>query len=166
MKLPIALFLTLAPAALLGADAATSPAAVPVKQNKANYELATRWTPAKVDKLLFDTSVTPHWLDAGDRFWYTWENNKGRRFYMVDPVKKIKSQVFDPVRVAALITAQTGIPYDSQHLPFRTIKFVNSDGSIQFDLSVAKNATIPGEKVTPDEDDPQQRRGGGAAAQN
>jgi dipeptidyl aminopeptidase/acylaminoacyl peptidase len=166
MKLPIALFLSFAPAALLAADANSSPTpAAPVKQTKANYELATRWTPAKVDKMLFDTAVTPHWLDNGDRFWYAWENTKGRRFYMVDPVKKTKSQVFDPVHVAALLTEQTGIPYDSQHLPFRTIKFVKNDGTIQFDLSVSKDAKIPGEKVaTPDEDDPQQRRGGGAAA--
>jgi dipeptidyl-peptidase 4 len=162
MKLLLAAIWAFAPVGLLAADNATSPAGtVAVKQTKANYELATRWTPAKVDKLLFDTAVTPHWLETGDHFWYTWENSKGRRFYMVDPVKKTKSQVFDPVRVAALLTAQTGIPYDSQHLPFRTIKFVNKDGSIQFDLSVAKEAKIPGEKVTPDEDDPQQRRGGG-----
>jgi dipeptidyl aminopeptidase/acylaminoacyl peptidase len=167
MKLTIALILAFAPVALLAADANTSPnaAAAPVKQTKANYELATRWTPAKVDKLLFDTAVTPHWLDAGDRFWYTWENTKGRRFYMVDPVKKTKSPVFDPVDLAALLTAQTGIPYDSQHLPFRTIKFVKNDGTIQFDLSVAKDAKIPGEKITPDEEeDPQQRRGGANAA--
>jgi dipeptidyl-peptidase 4 len=171
MKLPNALFCTFAPYVLLAADVVTTPTvpsaagAIAIKQTKANYELATRWTPAKVDKLLFETAVTPHWLESGDRFWYTWENSKGRRFYMVDPAKKTKSQVFDPTRLAATITAQTGIPYDSQHLPFRTIKFVKSDGTIQFDLSVAKDAKIPGEKVTPGEDDPQQRRGGGAQAQ-
>jgi dipeptidyl aminopeptidase/acylaminoacyl peptidase len=166
MKHLLPILCVLAPLSLLAADApTTSAASAPVKQTKANYELATRWTPAKVDKLLFTTSVTPHWLDAGDRFWYEWESNKGRRFYMVDPAKKTKSQVFDPVKIAALLTQQTGIPYDSQHLPFRTIKFVNKDGSIQFDLSVAKEAKIPGEKVTtPDEEDPQQRRGGANAA--
>ena len=45
---------------------------------KANYELAARWTPAKVGKMLFDTAVTPHWLETGDRFWYSFETNSGR----------------------------------------------------------------------------------------
>ena len=67
MKHLIAAFWAFAPLGLMAADNATSPAGtVPVKQTKANYELATRWTPAKVDKLLFDTAVTPHWLDTGD----------------------------------------------------------------------------------------------------
>jgi dipeptidyl aminopeptidase/acylaminoacyl peptidase len=160
MKFSAALLLACAPAALFAADAPSAPA---VKQTKANYELATRWTPAKVDKVLFDTAVTPHWLDSGDKFWYSWENAKGRRFYMVDPVKKTKAQVFDPVKLAAELTSRTGIPYDSQHLPFRTLKFVKNDGTIQFDLSVSKDARIPGEVSTPESDDPQQRRGGGAA---
>jgi dipeptidyl aminopeptidase/acylaminoacyl peptidase len=166
MKFKTFLPIAFAPFILAAADSPTiATGTAPVKQTKANYELATRWTPAKVDKILFDTAVTPHWLEAGDKFWYTWENGKGRRFYMVDPVKKSKTQVFDPVRLAAVLTSQTGIPYDSQHLPFRTIKFVKKDASIQFDLSVAKEAKIPGEKAaTPDEEDPQQRRGTAAAA--
>ena len=136
-------------------------AAEPVQ--KANYELATRWTPAKVGKLVFDTAVTPHWLDTGDRFWYTWENSKGRRFYMVDPVKKTKTQVFDATRLAAQLTEKTGVPFESQHLPIRTIKYVKGDGCIQFDLDVPKDAAIPGEKKAP-MDEPQQRRGGAAGA--
>jgi hypothetical protein len=40
---------------------------------KANYELAAKWTAAKVGKLVFDTAVTPHWLETGDRFWYTYQ---------------------------------------------------------------------------------------------
>ena len=72
-----------------------------VKHNKANYELASQWTPQKVGKLVFDLAVTPHWLDSGDRFWYAFENSKGRRFYLVDPVKKTKTYVFDPVKLAS-----------------------------------------------------------------
>src|SRR5579871_3418716 len=68
---------------------------------KANYELAAQWTRQKVGKLVFDTSVTPRWLDSGDRFWYSFENTKGRKFWMVDPVKKSKTPVFDPVKMAS-----------------------------------------------------------------
>ncbi len=141
---------------------------------RANYELAARWTSSKVAKRVFDVAVTPHWLGSGDRFWYTWEDGGGRKFFIVDPVKKSKTQVFDAVKLAALLTAATGLPYDSQHLPMRTIKFVKNDGTIQFDLSVPREAVIPGEtkqsatETSPEdvEDDPQQqRRGAGGAAQ-
>jgi dipeptidyl aminopeptidase/acylaminoacyl peptidase len=136
-------------ASLLGAAAlyaADNP--TPVKQTKANYELAAQWTPAKMGKLVFETSVTPHWLEQGDRFWYTFENSKGRRFYIVDPVKKTRTFVFDPVKLAAQLTAATGMPYDSQHLPITTIRFVKNDTTIQFDLNVPRDAVIPGEKKT------------------
>jgi len=108
------------------------PATASVKPAKANYELAAQWIPAKVGKLVFDVNVTPHWLDSGDRFWYSFENNKGRRFWLVDPVKKSKSSVFDPVKLAAQLTAATGLPYDSQHLPITTIRFVKNDTTIEF----------------------------------
>src|SRR5262245_1911252 len=79
----------------IGADNAPAPA--PVKHARANYELAAHWTSQKVGKLVFDTAVNPHWMDDGDKFWYSFESTKGRRFYVVDPVKKTKSYVFDPV---------------------------------------------------------------------
>src|ERR1700676_1360990 len=99
-------FLALIAATLTGAD--NAPATGQARINKANYELAAQWTTAKVGKLVFDTAVTPHWLDSGDRFWYTFENNKGRKFYIVDPVKKTRTFVFDPMKLAAALTTATG----------------------------------------------------------
>ncbi len=163
------------------ATASDNPAvsATSAKPAKANYELAAQWTPTKVGKLVFDLNVTPHWLDAGDRFWYSFENSKGRRFWLVDPAKKSKTNVFDAVKLAAQLTAATGLPWDSQHLPITTIRFVKSDASIEFDVVVPKDAIIPGEKKktveqektdagNQNQDDPQQQggrggRGGGAA---
>jgi dipeptidyl-peptidase 4 len=115
---------------------------------KANYELAARWTSSKVAKLVFDMAVTPHWLADGNRFWYSYENSAGRKFYVVDPVKKTKTFVFDAVKLAASLTTATGLPYDSQHLPITTIRYVKNDGSIQFEINVPKDAIIPGEKKT------------------
>jgi dipeptidyl aminopeptidase/acylaminoacyl peptidase len=125
----------------IGAD--TPP---PVKHTKANYELASQWTSAKVGKLVFDLGVTPHWLDSGDRFWYSFENTKGRKFYLVDPAKKSKTYVFDPVKLAAGLTTATGVPFDSQHLPVTVIRFVKGDSTIQFEINVPRDAVIPGEK--------------------
>src|SRR5215831_3314193 len=105
-----------------------------------NFDLGSRWTSAKVGKLVFDTSVTPHWLN-GDRFWYSYQTRDGRRFFAVDPLKKTKAPLFDHAKIAAQLTAVTREPYDAQHLPFSTIKFKN-DTVFEFDVSVPRDAEI------------------------
>src|SRR6478609_6310839 len=129
-----------------------------------NFDLGSRWTSAKVGKLVFDTSVTPHWLQSGDRFWYSYQTRDGRRFFVVDPLKKAKAPLFDHAKMAAQLTAVTREPYDAQHLPFSTIKFKN-DTMFEFDVSVPRDAEIVSTKKRvgsepDDEDDPQQGRGG------
>ena len=127
-----------------------SPASGPVAQSGPqagpgpvvpNFDLGSRWTSAKVSKLVFDTSVTPHWMQTGDRFWYSYQTRDGRRFYIVDPVKKSKAPLFDHAKMAAALTSITRQPYDAQHLPFSNIKFKN-DGVFEFDVSVPRDADI------------------------
>src|SRR5919202_679478 len=50
-----------------------------------NYALAAQWTVPKINKLIFDTQVTPHWLEFSDRFWYSYETRDGKRYFLVDP---------------------------------------------------------------------------------
>ena len=126
------------PVAILAQEAAPAP--------KANYDLASRWTAQKVGKMVFDTAVTPHWLESGDRFWYSYETSQGRKFYLVDPVKKTKAPLFDHARMAAMLTNLTRLPYDAQHLPITTLYFIKNDTAIQFSVSVPRDAEIPGEK--------------------
>ena len=86
------LSLALSPVAALAQD---SKPPVDNRPRKANYDLASRWTTAKVGKLVFDTSVTPHWLETGDRFWYSYETSQGKKWWMVDPSKKGRTALFD-----------------------------------------------------------------------
>jgi dipeptidyl-peptidase-4 len=130
---------------------------------KANYELASRWMASKVRKLVFDAAVMPHWMESGDRFWYSYQTPKGTRFYVVDPVKKSKVSMFDHAKMAGLLTAATGIPYDSEHLPIRNLKLIKHDTVAQFEVQVPRDAVIPGEKK-PAEGQQQQGRQGGQRA--
>jgi len=126
--------LTLAPTAL--------PAAEPTPVHKANYDLAMKWTSQKIAKRLFDTSVTPHWLESGERFWYTYETSQGRRYWLVDCRAKSKKPLFDSARMAAMLTRITLLPYDAQHLPIRTLKFIKKDAALLFELELSKDATV------------------------
>jgi hypothetical protein len=145
---------------------------------KPNYALASEWTTQKVGRLVFDTSVNPRWLETSDRFWYSYQTREGRKFYLVDPIKKNKAPLFDHAKMAATLTSITREPYDSQHLPFTTVKFVKKDAAFQFDVQVARDAEIakpkkpittdsnggksggPGPGVVEDDDGPQQGSAG------
>ncbi|MGQ0736208.1 MAG: hypothetical protein ACT4QD_21465, partial [Acidobacteriota bacterium] len=129
-----------------------------------NYTLAAQWTSQKVSKLVFGTTVTPRWLETSDRFWYAYQTREGRRFVLVDPVKKSKAPLFDHARMVARLTTITRIPYDAQHLPFSTVRFVKNDTAFQFDVTVPADATLatPPRRETTDQNGGQN---GGAASQ-
>ena len=55
---------------------------------KANYELPARFTPNKMEKMVFSTFVDAHWLKHSNRFWYIYETSDGKFFTIVDPAKR------------------------------------------------------------------------------
>ena len=86
---------------VLAFAAATPSAQQPVKPVKPNYELAADWTAQRVGRLVFDTSVTPRWLETNpDKFWYAYQTREGRKFWMVDALKKAKAPLFDHAKMA------------------------------------------------------------------
>ena len=125
--------LPLTPASLL---------AEPTSLHKANYDLAAKWTAPKVSKRLFDTTVTPHWLESGDRFWYTYATSQGSKYWLADCRAKTKKPMFDGARMAAMLTRITLSPYDAQHLPIRTVKFIKKDTALLFEIDLSKDATV------------------------
>ena len=50
------------------------------------------------------TTVSPRWIEGSEKFWYEWENADGSFYYIVDPVRSTKSQLFDNDRIAAELT--------------------------------------------------------------
>ncbi|MGD0781989.1 MAG: S9 family peptidase, partial [Candidatus Aminicenantales bacterium] len=126
----------------LVAGSSAAPAAETAVARKANYDLASRWTSQKVGKLVFDTAVQAHWLETGDRFWYMFETGKGRSFFIVDPFLKARKPLFDNAKMAALLTRTTLVPYDAQHLPIKTIKFIKKDTAIRFEIEYPKDNEV------------------------
>jgi dipeptidyl-peptidase-4 len=157
-----------APLAPPAPQAQSAPAAVAGDRQlpKANYDLASQWTGTKVGKYVFSTSVTPHWLEFSDRFWYDYETPAGRKWWLVDPVKKTKAPLFDTAKMAAQLTRILRTPYDAQHLPITTIRFFENDTKFRFSVSLPRDArveTATGEELTGMTQ--QQGRGGGGAGQ-
>ena len=69
-----------------------------------NWDLASRWSSARVGKLLFDMTITPHWFEFSDKFWYSFQTTDGTHWWVADPLKKSKSLMFDNAKVAAQLS--------------------------------------------------------------
>ena len=146
-----------------------SPAAIAAPAGRAlpkpNYDLASRWTSAKVGKYVFSTAVTPHWLEFSDRFWYSYETPAGEKWWMVDPIKKSRTPLWDNAKMAAQLTRILRTPYDAQHLPITTIRFFDNDTKIRFSVSLPRDSRVEnaaGQELTGDTQQEQnQVQGGG-----
>ncbi|WP_412465469.1 DPP IV N-terminal domain-containing protein [Pedobacter sp. KLB.chiD] len=103
-------------------------------QPKANYQLASRFSPNKLKKMVYSTAVDPHWLKLSNRFWYTFESPKGKFWYLVDPSAKSKKLMFDNAKLAAAITLIVRDPFDAEHLPLENLKFAADEKSISFEV--------------------------------
>lgn len=110
-----------------------------------NYGLEERFLPDQVSKLVFDLAVTPHWFTESDRFWYSYETPEGTRYYLVDPVRKAKTPLWDNAKVAAALSTLTNFPYDAQHLPVKRLKLVDKDTRMRFEVEIRKDAVVPNE---------------------
>ena len=110
-----------------------------------NYALEERFLPDAVNKLVFDLAVTPHWFSESDRFWYSYQTTEGTRYYVVDPMRRAKSPLWDNAKVAAELSRLTNFPYDAQHLPVKRLKLVEKDTKMRFEVEIRKNAVVPNE---------------------
>ena len=101
---------------------------------KANYALAAKFSPKKLGKLIFSTSVDAHWLKKSNRFWYVYETTEGKKWYIADPAKGEKKEMFDNDKLAASITRIVKDPFDAKHLGLDSLKFIGDENSIYFEV--------------------------------
>ncbi|MDZ4070218.1 MAG: DPP IV N-terminal domain-containing protein [Sediminibacterium sp.] len=101
---------------------------------KANYALAARFSPKKLGKMIFSIAVDPHWLKNSDKFWYMYETTEGKKWYIVDPVKGEKKELFNNADLAAKITRIVKDPFDAQNLGLDSMRFVRDENWIQFEV--------------------------------
>lgn len=106
---------------------------------RANYELAARFSPKKLEKMVFTTRVDPHWLKLSERFWYEYETSEGKMFYLVDPEKQSRKPLFDPVKMAADLTRLSQDPWDAKHLPIKEIRFNEDETAFIFGIESSQD---------------------------
>ena len=92
-----------------------------------------------VASLIFNETVTPHWIGDGEAFWYRSDDRDGHRFWRVEPLASDERRrpAFDHARLAASLSALRDVPAEPLALPFESID-LSTDGEVSFQ--------IPGEK--------------------
>ncbi len=105
---------------------------IPVTE--ANYDLAERFAPAKTSRMVGTQSITPNWLQNSDSFWYMWKDSSGEHYYMVNPAKKTKTEIFDMDRLAMELTEIIRDPFDAQHIPFQELR-LKDDNTFAFEIT-------------------------------
>ncbi|MEY3565319.1 MAG: hypothetical protein RJA23_1489, partial [Bacteroidota bacterium] len=100
--------------------------------SKGNYELAARFSPDKLKKMIFSTSVDAHWMKKSDRFWYEYETSQGKKWLLVDPVRRTKTPLFDADKLAAELTRAVKDPFDGLHLKLDNMKLLADENTLQF----------------------------------
>jgi hypothetical protein len=108
---------------------------------RANYDLAARFSPKKLEKMIFSTAVDPHWMKTGSKFWYVYETTASKQWVVVDPVKMTKSPMFNNDRLAAAITRIVKDPFDGKHLALDNLKFTKDENVISFEVKSSEEET-------------------------
>jgi dipeptidyl aminopeptidase/acylaminoacyl peptidase len=112
----------------------------------ANYELAARFSPKRVNKLVFSTAVNPNWFKNSDKFWYTYQTPEGTFYYIVDPATGAKKPIFDNAKLAAQLTEIVKDPFDAQNIPIQAFKLVD-DRKFTFEIKSTVDIEVKDEKI-------------------
>jgi len=120
-----------------------------------DYRQAEKFLPKNIEKLVFNMSVSPHWMDKdGSRFWYMNRARHGKEFMLVDPKKGTILPLFDHGRLAEALAKAAEIDVKAESLPFNTLILKKEENAVRF--KVGKNdwkcdlKTYTCEKIKPE----------------
>ena len=119
---------------------------------KPNYKLAAKFSPNNLSKMVHSTMVRPNWLQNGNRFWYQYKTTDGTNYYLVDPVKRTRTKLFDPVKMAKWLSEITKDPYVAKHLPKFNFEFVKNETAIRFYITSSEEVEVKDEKKSSEKD--------------
>ena len=100
----------------------------------ANFEMAERFSTEKLVEMTGDITVRGEWLKKTDQFWYSYKNQTGRKFILVDAIKRSKSPLFDTEEMAMELSRLTNKPYNALDLPLKNLKFTDDNKFLKFEL--------------------------------
>jgi hypothetical protein len=104
----------------------------PASTVHANWELANKFSSAKLRPIIYSSSVTPRWLGQSDSLCYNWKDHDGSRFLLVVAGTRSRQPLFDQVKLAAQLSTLSHHAHDPGDLPFTSLVFSKDHKSFEF----------------------------------
>lgn len=119
-----------------------------IAQNKANFELAERFTTEEMTKMTGSTSVYPNWIKNSNQFWYSYQNKDGKNWYFVDAQKGNQRLLFDREELAAQLSEAFSKAFNAKDLPLKDFKYDTDNKLFTFNVdSIKFTYNINGDKL-------------------
>ncbi len=106
-----------------------------------DYKRAEQFLPQNLDKLVFNMSIIPNWINNGPSFWYLHRQTQDKKVFLkVDPINNIVTPLFDHEKLAnALLnemnkTSHNSNSFTSSNLPFDSISISKTGKEIEFNI--------------------------------
>lgn len=101
---------------------------------QADWEMARKWSPDKVNDKMGSVRGTPHWDVTGKWLWYAHTGAQGTRFWLVNIGKKAKTPLFDQMKLARYLSRISGENIDHLHLDLAKLTLSPDGTFISFDF--------------------------------
>ncbi|MDP4185445.1 MAG: DPP IV N-terminal domain-containing protein [Bacteroidota bacterium] len=112
---------------------------------KSDYQRAD--STRRFNKLVYQTSISPEWVEKSHTFWYRVKTRRGEEYYIVDSDKRIKKEAFDQNKLSKLLSSQgsklkkafqLGLSQISFNKDLKEMKFTVDSVQWQYKLSCNK----------------------------
>lgn len=117
---------------ILGASILVLGSLLQAQEQRANYDLAKRYSRQTLTQFSYTDRVQPRWIHDSDRFHYSFRNSEGMRYWYVDAESRKKEPLFDHELVAAAITEASGKAVPEHDLRLSNIEFAKDGKSFKF----------------------------------
>ena len=97
-----------------------------------DYKRAEKFLHFNIDKLVYNVSLKPQWINNSSSFWYKTDSEKGYHFMLVYPEANKLIQAFNHQKLAKELEKELKKRIISDSLPFSDIEFVDEMRSILF----------------------------------
>ena len=121
------------------------------------YVQAEKFTRSKLNTMLFSTRLTPHWMENGSMFWYQYKTSDGDFWYVVNPVTRQKTPLWDRDELASQLTTIVKDPFEARHLPIEKLKAKDDGHTFTFQVKSSQDYEQPKKKEGEENKEPKKK---------
>ncbi len=131
-----------------------------INAQKANFELAERFTTQMMQKMVGSTTVNPRWIEDTDTFWYTYESSEGKNWYFVDAPKGTQRLLFDQEEMASQLSETFSRSFNAKDLDLKDFEYDTDKNlftfhvdSINFTYNLNGNRLVKGDSLSEEKEE-------------